>query len=469
MIAIIPIFFEGDQKFWLEAEGKALLLKSVTAAARAREIEKLFIFSSDKSVIELSQSFTKDPYLINIRADTERSELLPPGTYSSLEYLQKTIKAGFEDFIILGFRNPLITPDLIDEAINKFKISIVPALISVKKSIDHPCQLNAYYRIVDVGFIHFFDEDQAMDPCMETLHKYFQPRHFVNQPDHPSLSDLGYKITKPFHFDWGARGVKEKNASLLYCLRVDDTSDIRYIPVDQNPNDALNTITFPLWVYDGPAKARIIMQFRGHDNLYTKRSRVDKNFDLAGAQISDESGHTSSLLLRDIKDNRYVLAFNLDDNASCPCVLRALPVGPSDASDEGIREVEINDFSEPISFQHEDRNVCGIIYSLLKVAEDGTYDLCEPFPPDQRLWTGSAQKINVKTGKEIMGRQDFPDVLEPEGTFFIMKKDLISSFDREVLNGNADGFVMEDSDSIQIKSSFDLLRYRAITRATEGC
>jgi len=201
------------------------------------------------------------------------------------------------------------------------------------------------------------------------------------------------------------------------------------------------------------------------DILCSEVSSVDNNLHLVGAAFSDDFNNISSLLFKDIKRRRYFLTFNSEDHSSYSYVLKAFPVGLSGPLEEGIIEVEIDDFSKPISLQYEDKYICGIIYSLLKVAEDDTYDLCEPFPPDERLWTGSDQKINIKTGKEIMGRQDFPDVFEPDGTFFIMKRSIIPFFGQELLNGNADGFVMEDSNSIQIKSEFDLLRYKAITRA----
>ena len=462
MIAIIPIFFEGDQKFWLETELKGLLLKSATAAVKSGKIEDIFIFSNEQCVIELFQPLTKNTYLINIRSDIERS-------YSSIEYLQKIIKTGFEEIVILGFRNPLITTGLIDDAINKFKISRAPALISVKKSIDHPCQLNSYYRIMDVGLIHLFDESHAIASYIESLHKSFHLRLLGGPHDYLNAPDLSYKITKPFYFNWKAKGVEEENELSFYNLQVTDKLEIKYNPVSQHFNDGLDYITFPLWIYEGPNTARIIMQINGYDHICIKGSRIDKNFNFAGAQISDKCDHISSLLLRENESNRYVLYFNRNDNVSGPSLFRAFPVGLSNLASGDIIDVEISDFSEPISLQYENRDVYGIVYSLLSIAENKTYDICEYFPDEQKLWTELGQKINVKTGKEIMGRQDFPDVLEPEGTFFIIKKDLISFFDREVINSNTDGFVMDDLSSIRIESYFDLLRYRAIIRAAKGC
>ncbi|RLB83492.1 MAG: hypothetical protein DRH17_02440 [Deltaproteobacteria bacterium] len=437
------------------------MLKPFESVLNARKIKKVIIFTNDNSICNLSKSLNIDSYMIDIETETEKSELLPLGTYSSVRYLQEILKVDFWNLMILNFRNPLITPDLIDEAISKFKLSKTPVLISVKKSIDHPVQLNAYYRIVDVGFIHIFDNDEAIPPYLQILNDHFSMKHTPNQ-----RFNLLYKVTRPFYFDWEARGVQQKGESGMY-IRTYEGLSIRYIPVDQISNDTFDEILRPLWIYDSPDKARILIQFNNHEKLYSEVSRVDKNLRLAGSAFSDNFNHISSLLFKDIKGVEYFFTFNPEDfSSSHSHVLRALPVGSSGPLEEGIIEIEADDFSEPIPFQYEDKDICGIVYSLLNVAQDDTYDLCEPFPPDERLWTGSTKKINVKTGKEIMGRQDFPDVFEPEGTFFIMRADLISSFDREVSKGNADGLIMEETNSIQIKSRFDLLRYRAIIRAS---
>jgi len=45
--------------------------------------------------------------------------------------LREVLNIDFDSLMILGFRNPLLTPELIDEASAKFKHSKAPALISV--------------------------------------------------------------------------------------------------------------------------------------------------------------------------------------------------------------------------------------------------------------------------------------------------------------------------------------------------
>ncbi|MBN1843442.1 MAG: hypothetical protein JW883_14315 [Deltaproteobacteria bacterium] len=479
MITIIPVFFEDDQDVWCGAEGEALMLKFFKSAANAREIKKVIILTNDNSICNLSKSLNIDSYLIDIEAGTETSVLHPPGTYSSVSYLRETLKMDFENLMILNFRNPLITPVLIDEAINKFQLSKTAALISVKKSIDHPCQLNAYYKIVDIGFIHIFDNDEAIAPYLQILDDRFPNKHnnLCNQRNlynqcynnrrnlcNPQNLRSNLGLTKPFYFDWVSRGIQEKCASRMY-VRIHDNLSIKYVPVDQASDETFKEIPPCLWLYNNPYEARLLVDLNELGKSYIEASRPGEKVQLAGVTFSDDFD-CACLLLKDLRADEYFLEFNTGEVSLGPHLLRVLPVRQSVRPENSMTEIEITDFTKPFPFQFEDKDVCGIICSLLKVAQDDTYDLCEPFPSDEKLWSGSIEKTNVKTGKQIMGRQDFPEVLEPDGTFFIMNKDLISSHDNEeVLNGNANGFILEENASIQIKSKFDLLRFNAITKA----
>ncbi len=157
MIAIIPIFLQSNDQLWRTPEGNELILKTFRSVLNARQIENLMVFTNDDLVISMPKSLGIDANMIE-DIESQESELLPTGTSSSLSYLREVLKINFNSLMmILGFRNPLLTPELIDEVSAKFKHSKASALISLKTSIDHPCQLNAYYKIADIGFIHLFD------------------------------------------------------------------------------------------------------------------------------------------------------------------------------------------------------------------------------------------------------------------------------------------------------------------------
>ncbi|MHC4558354.1 MAG: hypothetical protein ACYS80_13735, partial [Planctomycetota bacterium] len=428
MIAIIPIFFEDDQQLWHTQEGRELMLKSFRSAVNAEAIEKTFVFTNDGSILNLSRSLGIDSYVIDIDVKEQKSELLPPGAYSSAKHLQESIKADFDDIMILSFRNPLVTSDAIDKGVAKFRRSRSNALMSVKRSSDHPCQLNAYYRIVDIGFIHIFDDNEAVAPYLQSLNDHLSVNEASNlrnlcnrskqrlnnqcypnlcNPRNPGNQRSNLRLTKPFYFDWQSRGVQEKSDLGIY-VRVCDDLNMQYMPVDQVPEDTSTEASRLLWIFENHNSARILFQFNGHDKFLGEAKGFDINLQLAGVAFSD--GAFRSLVFEDEQGRRYLLVQNSEDSKYQSCSLRALPVGLSGPLEDRTIEIEMDDVYEPIPV--EDKDIVGIIYCNLRVAEDDTYDLCEPFPPDEKLWTGSVQQINVKTGKEIMGRQDFPDVFE---------------------------------------------------------
>lgn len=506
MIAVIPIFLQSNDQLWRTPEGNELILKTFRSVLNARQIENLMVFTNDDFVASMAKSLGIDANMIE-DIESQESELLPIGTSSSLSYLHEVLNIDFDSLMILGFRNPLLTPELIDQASAKFKHSKAPALISVKTSIDHPCQLNAYYKIADIGFIHLFDNEKDIAPYLQALEDHITPKQSPNQRNPRNLSNQRlnqrspnqrnlcnptnlrlnqhspnqrnqcnpsnlrlnqrYRLTKPFHFDWESRGIHDKGKSGLYFRRYDDFH-IKYIPIEEPPDRTSSEISSPLWIYDTGKTARVLFDLNSCPS-YEEPIKTDPNLIMIGAAFSD--GHISCLLTENDETSKYLLVLNSEDLQSRSCIVKAVPVSRSGPVENRTIEVETDDFSIAIPFQFEEKDACGIIYFLLRLPHDDTYDLQEPFVPNTRLWdkdNGSGKTVNTQTGKEIMGRQDFPEVLEPDGTFFIMNKDLISSFDKEVLNGNADSFIIEENASIQIKSELDLLKYKAITKATDS-
>ncbi|CAB1064570.1 hypothetical protein D1BOALGB6SA_9366 [Olavius sp. associated proteobacterium Delta 1] len=475
MIAIIPVFLQSSDQFWRTPDGHELILKAFRSVLNARQIENLMVFTNDNLIINLAKSLGIDSTMIK-DFESQDSELLPAGTFSSLTYLREILSINLDSLMILGFRNPLLTPELIDEASAKFKHSKAPALISVKTSIDHPCQLNAYYKIADIGLIHLFDENADISPYLKLLSSHTSIKSSFNQRNQPpdrrgtiqrlgdcKLRNLRFRLTKPFHFDWDSRDINDKGRSGLYFRTYDDYH-IKYIPIEENPDRTSPEISPSFWIYDTGNTARVLFDLDSCPS-HKEQIKTDPNFIMIGAAFSDST--MSAAMLKDPTTNKHSISFNSESLSHDSYFLRAMPIGLSPSIRNGVVEIELDEISELIPFDFQEKNACGIIYFLLQMAHNDTYDLQEPFIPNKRLWckdNGSGKIVNAETGKEILGRQDFPDVFEPDGTLFIMKKDLIPSFDKEVLNGNADSFIMEENASIQIKSELDLLKYKAITR-----
>ena len=111
MIAIIPIFLQSYDQLWRTPEGNELILKTFRSVLNARQIENMMVFTNDDLVISIAKSLGIDAKMIE-NIESQESQLLPTGTSSSLRYLREVLNIDFDSLMILGSRNPLLTPEL---------------------------------------------------------------------------------------------------------------------------------------------------------------------------------------------------------------------------------------------------------------------------------------------------------------------------------------------------------------------
>ena len=222
-----------------------------------------------------------------------------------------------------------------------------------------------------------------------------------------------------------------------------------------------------MWLYDGHQRARVVFDVSGLRQPPLNGMIAGSGWRLAGLGASDDETPAGAYLYENPSEDRYCLVYRANRSATASCVVKLLPIRSARGQISKGVELPVEDLSRAIPFQREDDDFCGVIYSIFEVAEDDTYALREPFPPDERLWTASDPKINRQTGKKILGRQDFPDIFEPEGSFAIMNKTAAAAVERQIAKGRAECFILESENSIHIQSELDLLRYRAKVRAMD--
>jgi len=159
------------------------------------------------------------------------------------------------------------------------------------------------------------------------------------------------------------------------------------------------------------------------------------------------------MLLRDNRRGRHVLSFGSADPSHRHLLVRVLPVPLNSLLMMETLEFTPDNLIDPIPISFEMKDLSGIAYSIFGVAVNESYDLSEPFPPKEELWT---------TQTEIKGRQDFPAVYEPDGSFSIMGRPILPRFETEITQGRAYGFILKEEAAIQINSTFDMVRYAAL-------
>lgn len=90
----------------------------------------------------------------------------------------------------------------------------------------------------------------------------------------------------------------------------------------------------------------------------------------------------------------------------------------------------------------------------------------EFFPDVPDLWTRNTDgsTTNRLTGSQILGRQDFPETVEPDGTLLLATPDWLRAAPEHQLN-NLHGFKLSPHESICVRNTFDYLRVRATQKA----
>lgn len=459
MIALVPIFFKDNYELWNSDVGISAIKKFLLLLLDTQEIDRIFVLTDEATILNLAESVGIRSYIINTDDNEKVKEniFFPFGAFVSINYLKEVLKIEVENLMVLNFRNPNIKSELIDNAIAGFNVKQPEVLISMKKSRDHPCQLKSYYKIVSKGFIYLFDDDRVIDTHAE------------------SNKNRCYKITKPFSCALDFADFPENIKSINSFFEHNGKSCILKEKLTEN---LLKEAHVPIFIYESNKLARIILKLDDYKIYEEYKNEIDldsKNYSVIGVSLSDDFDNVVSLIVRNVSKNKYFI-FNSKENLSKKAsILKLVPVTATSNGELNNKTIEFNINSLSVQIQlpyyFDYTNITGLNYVFLELVEDDTYDYCEPFPSDGHLWRieeGSNRKFNLRTNKEIIGREDFPEVFEPNGTFLIMKRDLISSFVENNLKEKIDGFIMDDNNSIQINTELDMMRFKAFQKANEN-
>ena len=472
MIALIPIFLRDDNPFWRSDDAREILAKPLVASLKARKIHRTIVCSNDRAVLDSIKHLDLDTCLLEISEELTSSPVLPAGSISALQYVLEALELKFTDVLILSYKNPLITSDFIDQAVNQYRSSKSSLAISARKPADHPCQLSSYYKIIDTGFIHLFESDEEMSATWRIKLRTILDEQI---PDaiRASFDDKGrlfdntpYRATRPFYFDWASKQIGKKSHHGIY-FRTCQNRSVHYQAFEHIATTPVADVPVAFWLYENDNSARVLM---GSNILKNPQQLCEHSppMQLIGTTLTATDDQPSMELYSAQDSALLYLKCYAAHSPYATHILKSVVIGHSTIQTEVEEtEIQIDDLSRPIRVQYQTNNSSGILYSLLQYPVDDSYDISEEFPAPDKLWTRNAanQKINTKTGEAIMGRQDFPEIFEVEGSLFIFKKEVMSFLLHELSRGKAHFILMQDNSSIQIDSRLDLLKYRALSRA----
>jgi CMP-N-acetylneuraminic acid synthetase len=466
MIALVPIFIKSNKKLWLSADGQKLMRQTLESLQTSQQFSQHIVFTDMEIVAQLAAKMKFEVQIIRPEYETDAPVLLPRGTLASIKFIRKKNRYNDEHLGIFNFRNPLITQPLIDKAIREFIRSDLPLLLSVKKAVDHPVQLERFFKIVEVGILHLFERQAySLEDNLAKDNVWLA----TDSSDCQNKADCKrtFWVTKPFFFDWDSRGVAGGPKWRIFERHIGNQK-IDFKPVTQSNGSIPKQPTRALWIYDDKKSARllVIAEEIGPNGLPVNERQNE--FRLRAVALSDDYTTLRHRLFFDRKKRQIHLNLQFDEVPSGPHTLKLVQFNSTKSAETSDSvEIEIEDLAKPVILNEPKEATGGMIYTLLRTINDGSYDFREPFPPQPDLWAidkGSGKKINCVNGKEVTGRQDFPDVFVPDGAFYFMAKNMNHPFEIAISGGDTMGFVIGRDDSIQINSVLDFLRYRAITR-----
>jgi hypothetical protein len=188
-----------------------------------------------------------------------------------------------------------------------------------------------------------------------------------------------------------------------------------------------------------------------------------------GSSIPHEKTFPAAFIYKETGQYKLILTLDLDAGSPAhPYLVRLVPFNPNTVVEKCPLEFETRNLSEPLILPNNLETISGMIYLILQSSSNDVYDLQEPFPPLNHLWDIEpvyGRRVDSMTSKELVGRQDFSDVCEPDGSLAITALNSRQSVFNHLLSGNVEGFFLDRKTSLRIESALDLLRFKAVMKA----
>lgn len=468
MDAIIPLM--PDMAALLNTPTGAMALAQVFSALRAAtSLDRLLAVGNDAGLLALAQNAGIAVAPPTWPHPALAHGILPTGGAEALGRL------GAQDrrTLLVSCANPLLTGQLIDDFVRRAEAENRP-LLSVAPPLDHPCQLSRHLKLREAGIL------LPLDP---------HAREVAGRGD---ANDTGRRLlTQPFRFLWTAQQTRGQGPLfVLGCTR----GDSLFLSV---PDQAAMPAAGPLLVREDETSARLSLPARELRELAARfgvrsldavtgvglhlspglpcisfrdangahwlgfatlpQGEPGSGLQEAPTEISTPGAtnispeHTAAKLLCQL----YARAPQ-NGQVQEPCTLLALHGSPPRARPPWDPSAQ----QGPVS------------YTLLEqLDQDGHFDLTLSYPEDGHgLWRtdpANACRINCATGRAIHGRQEFPEVLQPDGSLFALTPAEAGRFDALLRAGRMAGFVLGHGQSLLLRTPFDLLRYTAQRRMEE--
>lgn len=393
MDVLIPVFNNADNMV-------DQLRQWIDAVRKAEGFGLIYVATCDVEIAGLAERLGAVA-LVSVAADT-RSKLLPKGAGVGLKQM-----VG-ESVLVIDPCKDALSPEELERAVCEFEQSGAKALISVGKLRDNPCQLEAYYSLVDTGLVH----------CFECSEKHLERLGL-------ELDPATVNVTGLFPFDWSEQGVAADQAGKLFVRSFQDDRHVEY-----RKFYGCGEVLEDLWVYEDQQHARLIAPVRQEKSF----SAAPGGYALAGKSVLQEGLQARIYRGPGIS---WAVVFEPWCLCSAVVVLPILKEGSGQPRELCLDQANAAYFDCP-------GEVSGFVYWLMsEIGDEAGYDLRLDFPGEGILWESDlrGRRKNLETGQPITGRQCFPDVFGPDGALAIVRLGEANGLEGVMASGEAYGFI----------------------------
>ncbi len=411
-MCFIPIFTRDDAEWRLFLDNKNVLAQFVRSLVDVPHIGAVHLLFGDyrddipaiehskvhKHIIPLAAWSMASQEPDHPRPDDE--EFLPLGTEASLRWMvELKLITPQTRVCIIDFRNPLLTAVHIEEAIRAHNGRSDDVLLSAFRSIDHPCQANIPYCIEFFGLIHLLDPLSGLP---------------ANAAKHLGADTV---VTRPFTFDWSKRNIPAIPGHAMHLQRV-ASHRVFYDPITTGEQWASALQNRALWRMEDD-KARWV---------YSPESwrRICRFPDISGTtlpEVEDAQEPDGQAYIRPNPSGSGSILFLEKRSLQGKSLrMRLVPLALTGPVHNEFHEMELPQNVRQIALPSPQDHISGYLVSVLAETDFDAFDLLLPFIPDQQLWTYDSRlqhRVNCETGQPITGRQAFPRVFQPDGSFAI--------------------------------------------------
>ncbi len=431
MDAIIPLMPEHPALLSSDA-GAAALNRLFASLHDATTLDRILAVGHNSSLLALAQNAGITSVLLAMPHPIYTEGILPTGGAEALDRLSEEDSRT----LLISCTNPLLTGQVIDDFVRQAE-KLQQPITSVISPLDHPCQLSQHLRMREAG---------------------------VLLPLDPLRSDRKRLLTKPFRFLWMVQQTRGQGPLfVLHCAQ----GEPLFLSV---PDEAALPAQGPLIIREGLDSARLSLPV--HEVLELALCFGVRSLDDIAAVGLHLAPGLSALSFRNASHTLY-LGFAAKRKGGRVCQVYA----------QGGRDGQYAELRASLELTGEpprailpwslDNAATPISYNLLDhLDNDGGFDMTQAFPEvGHRLWrvdpdTGCC--LNCVTGRPIHGRQEFPEVLEPDGSLSALTRAEATRFDGLLQAGKVAAFLLEQGRSLQLRTPFDLLRYKAKLRMEEA-